>query len=159
MAIPDRDPVYATWPLVETLCRLATDADPNPVTVSLSTVPADDLDPAAGESGGRDAELPVSSLDPATPVFAEFYFPEAGRALRDVFGVDLSTPAGTDGRFLSHPDGDPDISLTDDLHVRVLVAVPPYDPGDVRAFDRNGRRLDLRLVDARSPDERAPAGD
>jgi hypothetical protein len=154
MVIPDRDPVYATCPLVETLCRLASDADPTPVTVSLSTVPASDLDAPVREADGSGVETTVriGSLDPDTPVFAEFYVPEAGRALRDVFGVDLSTPAGTDGRFLSHPDGDPDVSLTDDLHVRILVAVPPYEPETVRAFDRNGRRLDLRLVDARSPE-------
>jgi hypothetical protein len=138
--------VYATRPLVKTCCRLAADADPQPVNVSLSAAAAGDLVPA-GDG------LALSELGPDEPVFSEFYFPGAGESLSAVFGMDLATPAGTDGRFLSHPDGLPDVSVTDDLHARILVAVPPYEPEEVRAFDRNGRRLDLCLVAARSADE------
>ncbi len=140
-------PVYATRPLLETCCRLAADADPEPVNVSLATVVASDLEAVAGDGDALD------SLAPDTDVFAEFYFPGAGESLNTVFGMDLATPAGTDGRFLSHPDGLPEVSVTDDLHVRILVAVPPYEPEQVRAYDRNGQQLDMVLVAARSKDE------
>jgi len=136
--------VYATRPLVETLCRLAADADPEPVAVGLALVPAAELE--ATDSPGTALE----SVPDDASVFAEFYFPGAGDALENVFGIDLSMPVGTDGRFLSHPDGFTDLSVGDDLHARVLVAVPPYGTDDVRGFARDGRRLDVRLVAARS---------
>ena len=93
--------------------------------------------------------FPLSDLDPDSEVLSDFYFPDVGDAVNRVFGVDLNTPPGqTTARFLSHPKGDPTISLTDDLHARVLVAVPPWTPDDVRAYDRRGRRLSLVVVAA-----------
>jgi len=142
--------VYATRALVETCCRLAADADSEPLAVSLVAKAAGKLEAADGEG------TPLAELDPDTEVFAEFYLPGAGESLSAVFGMDLSTPSGTDGRFLSHPDGLPEVSVTDDVHVRILVAVPPYGVEDVRAYDRNGRRLDLVLVAAHAAEEELP---
>ncbi|MFB6069054.1 MAG: hypothetical protein ABEJ90_03910 [Halobacterium sp.] len=141
-------PVYATRALVDVLCELAADADPDEVSVRLAATPARDLDSADGAP---------ANLDPGTPVLSDFYFPEAGGALTSVFGVDLATPTGqTAGRFVSHPGGDPGVAVTDDLHARLLVAVPPWTPSTVRAYDRNGGRRDFVLVDAAPPEREAP---
>lgn len=143
----DADPVYATRALTEALCDLATDAEPKTLSVALTTRPAGDLD--ADDGSGT----PLVDVPADTPVFAEFYLPDAGGAIAAVFGVDLATPSGrTRGRFLSHPDGNPNPSLTDDLAARLLVAVPPWTAEDVRAYDRHGRR-DLVLLAAGAPDE------
>lgn len=127
-------PVYVTEGLLAVLLELAADADPDPLTVSLVATPAGEWAP----------------LDPATPVFSDFYLPDAGRSIRGVFGMDLSTPPGR-GRFLSHPDGRREITRRDDLAARVLVAVPPWDPADVAAYDRHGTRLPLERVAAAPP--------
>ncbi|GGM59418.1 hypothetical protein J2752_001237 [Halarchaeum rubridurum] len=143
----DAEPVYATRPLVAALCDLAADAEPERLSVALTTRPAGDLNADDGP-GTRLADVPAD-----TPVFAEFYLPDAGGSIAAVFGVDLATPSGrTRGRFLSHPRGDPDPSLTDDLAARLFVAVPPWSAEDVRAYDRRGRR-DLVLLAASAPEE------
>jgi proteasome lid subunit RPN8/RPN11 len=140
-------PTYATRALVSVLCELAADADPDSISVRLAATRAGDLQPTDGQIG----------LDPETRVLSEFYFPDAGSSLSGVFGMDLAAPTGqTAGRFVSHPDGDPTVSVTDDLHATVLVAVPPWDIEDVRAYDRDDERLDLVLVDAETPDPEAP---
>jgi hypothetical protein len=142
-------PVYATRALVDVLCELAADADPGSVSIRLAATRAGDLKPTDGGGG--------IGLDPDTRVLSDFYFPDAGDALTRVFGVDLAAPAGqTAGRFVSHPDGNPDVTITDDLHALVLVAVPPWEPDDVRAHDRGGTRQDLVLVDAEPPESDAP---
>lgn len=123
--------VYATAALVEGLLRIAADRDPRSVSVALITSTAADIE----------ADLP-----PDTPVFTDFYFPDTGDSVSAVFGVDLSTP-GSEGRFVSHPRGDHRLTKTDDLHGVVLVAVPPWDTGDLRAYDRRGRQQDLDLLD------------
>ncbi|WP_336035672.1 hypothetical protein [Halobacterium yunchengense] len=139
---------YATRALVSVLCELAADADPDSVSVRLAATPAGELEPTDG---------PLSGIDAATPVLSDFYFPDAGASLSGVFGMDLAAPAGqTAGRFVSHPDCDPSVSVTDDLHATVLVAVPPWTPADVRAYDRNGTRLDLVLVDAEAEQPDTP---
>lgn len=131
--------MYVTRGLVAVLCELAADAEPQDVTVALAATPAGDLD----------TELP-----PDTPVYTDFYMPGAGESVTRVFGVDLSVPAGqTHGRFVSHPRGDRDVSLTDDLAAVMLVAVPPWEPESVAAFDRSGRKLPLKHVDAEPPQE------
>lgn len=141
-------PVYATRALVDVLCELAADAEPRSVSIRLAATRAGDLRPTDGAAVG---------LDPDTRVLSDFYFPDAGDALTNVFGVDLAAPAGqTAGRFVSHPDGNPDVTMTDDLHALVLVAVPPWEPDDVRAHDRGGTRQDLVLVDAEPPEADAP---
>ncbi len=131
--------MYATRGLVAVLCELAADAEPGEVTVALAATAAGDLD----------VDLP-----PETPVFTDFYMPGAGESVARVFGVDLSVPAGqTHGRFVSHPRGDRDVSLTDDLAAVMLVGVPPWEVESIAAFDRSGRRLPLELVDAEPPQE------
>ena len=143
----DDDPVYATVALVEALCALAADAEPRALSVALATSRPADLDPADGR-GTPLAEVPADAA-----VFSDFYFPGAGGSVSAVFGVDLATPAGqTKGRFIAHPAGDPSPALEDDLAARVLVAVPPWNTDDVRAFDRRGRRR-LVLVAANAPEE------
>ncbi|PSP79659.1 hypothetical protein BRC81_03920 [Halobacteriales archaeon QS_1_68_20] len=133
--------VYATRGTVEALLELAADAEPRQVTVGLSVTRA-----------GTFPDPP--DLPPQTPVFTHFYLPDAGESVSAVFGVDLSTPLGqTQGRFVSHPQGDLDVSREDDLHDVVLVAVPPWDEASIAAFGRDGRRLDLSIVEAHPPDE------
>lgn len=126
--------VYATRGLVEGLCDLAREREPESVTISLSITSAGEFAP----------ELP-----PETPVFTHFYFPEAGGSLAAVFGMDIGTPAGqTQGRFVSHPQGRLRLTQTDDLHGIVFVAVPPWERASVAAFSRNGIERSLSLVDA-----------
>jgi hypothetical protein len=148
------DPVYATRGLLAVLLELAADAEPQVANVTLVAVPVGDLDAAPDGAGG--GALGLDDVPPETPVFAEFYFPGAGEAITRVFGMDLATPAGqTQGRFLSHPNGDADVSLTDDLHAVLFVAVPPWDPGNVHAYDRSGSQLAVRRVAGETP-ERLP---
>lgn len=143
-------PVYATRALVDVLCELAADADPDSVSVRLAATPAGDLE-ASDENDG------TVGIDPDTRVLSDFYFPDAGDALTRVFGVDLAAPAGqTAGRFVSHPDGNPAVTMTDDLHAQLLVGIPPWDASEVRAHDRSGTRRDLVLVDADAPAADAP---
>lgn len=129
--------VYATRGLLEALLELARDRDPNRLTVSVATTPAgefdDDLD-----------------IDPDVPVFTDLYLPEAGGSVSAVFGMDLGTPRA-EGRFLSHPDGYLGLRQTDDLHEVVLVAVPPWEPSSVAAFDRRARGLPLDVLDVEPP--------
>lgn len=135
--------VYITRGLLEVLLELASDGDPESTTAALAVSPAADLE-------GPDA----ADVDPETPVFTDFYLPDTGRSVTAVFGMDLSTPhATTQGRFVSHPQGRMAVSRTDDLHETVFVAVPPWDRESVAAFDRSGRRRDLRVLDAHPPEE------
>ena len=131
--------VYATRGLLDALLELARDRDPGRLTVSLATMRAGEFDDDLG-------------LDSETPVFTDLYLPEAGRSVSAVFGMDLGTP-NAEGRFISHPDGYLGIIQTDDLHGLVLVAVPPYDPSSVAAFDRRGSRLPLDVLDSEPPQE------
>ncbi len=133
--------MYVTRGLVAVLLDLAAEAEPEELTVSLAVTPA-------GEFDG------VVDAPPDAPVFTHFYPPETGRSITAVFGVDLSVPAGqTQGRFVSHPRGNLDVSKTDDLHEAVLVAVPPWEESSLAAFDRAGRGRDLVIVDAEPPTE------
>lgn len=123
--------VYATGALLDGLLTIASDRDPDDVSIALATTDARDLD---------------VDLAPDTRVLTDFYFPDTGDSVSAVFGVDLSTP-GSAGRFVSHPDGDHRLSKTDDLHGVVLVAVPPWDRESVRAYDRRGREQELRTLE------------
>lgn len=134
--------VYATRGTIDALLELAADAEPRQVTAGLSVTRA-----------GAFPEPP--DLPPETPVFTHFYLPDAGGSVTAVFGIDLATPlAQTQGRFVSHPRGELDVSREDDLHGVVLVAVPPWDDDSIAAFGRDGRRLELGIVDAEPPYER-----
>jgi len=133
--------VYATRGLVTVLLELARDAEPGSVTARLAVTDAESL------TGGDD-------LSPDVPVFTDFYLPDNGRSVTAVFGVDLSTPSGqTQGRFVSHPQGDLEVSRTDDLAEVVFVAVPPWEEVNLAAFDRRGRRRDVTVVDAEPPQD------
>ncbi|MDZ7849871.1 MAG: hypothetical protein U5K70_03335 [Halodesulfurarchaeum sp.] len=154
-------PLYITRPLLSVLLEIAADAEPNPANVYLVTSAAGDLEPFSGvetdtsEIGPPDGPIhrALDDLEPETPVFSDFYFPDVGNALDFVFGVDLGTPAGqSQGRFLSHPDGNPELTVRDDLHATVVVAVPPWQPGNVSAYDRDSTRRDLAVVAAATPD-------
>jgi hypothetical protein len=141
MGRTDRDDgqVYATRDLVDVLLERAAEMEPARLNVVLDSTPAGEFDADIG-------------LDPETPVLTHFYLPAAGRAVSDVFGVDLGTPAGRGrARFLTHPQGPDTLTRRDDLAAVVLLAVPPWE--DVTAFDRRSRRLPLTLVDADPPRE------
>ena len=132
--------IYATRGMVESLLRMADDADPERVTVSLAVTPA--------------SELPDTDLPPETPVFTHFYLPSAGRSVNAVFGVDLGTPVGqTQGRFVSHTDGNLSLTKEDDLHEVVFVAVPPWNEPSLAAFDRRGDQQPLEILDVEPPEE------
>jgi hypothetical protein len=134
--------VYATQGIVEVLLERAVEAEPARENVVLDATPA----------GEFEADLGV---DPETPVLSHIYLPAAGRAVSDVFGVDLGTPAGRGrARFLSHPQGPDELTRRDDLAGVVLLAVPPWET--LTAFDRRGRRLPLTVVDAEPPTESIP---
>jgi len=129
--------IHATRGLVDALLSMASDRDPQRLTVSVNTTPAGDL--------------PETGLTPDRPVFTDFYLPDAGRSVSAVFGMDLGTPAAQ-GRFVSHPDGTLAVTREDDLHEVVFVAVPPYGSDSVAAFDRAGRRLELGVLDVEPPE-------
>jgi hypothetical protein len=138
-ATDGRPAVYATAGLVEALLDLAREAEPEEATIALATTPAGEF---------------VELLPPETPVFTHFYFPDAGRSLSAVFGMDLGTPAGqTQGRFVSHPRGRLALARTDDLHGIVFVAVPPWERGDIAVFSRDGIERSLDIVAAEPPVE------
>lgn len=141
------DSVYATRALVETLLAIASDADPDPVGVTLTTDR-----PAALESTDGDG-LPLGSVPAETPVYAGFTFPEAAQSVNRVFGVDLGTPPGaSDGRFVSHPDGETGLRGDDETGPRTLVATPPWTIEALRAYDQSGSRRQLDLVAATTPE-------
>lgn len=132
--------VYATRGLVETLLRMAEEADPESVTISVAVT--------------RAAEIPEADLPPDTPIFTHFYMPSAGRSVNAVFGVDLGTPAGqTQGRFVSHPDGNLSLTKEDDLHEVVFIAVPPWEEPSIATFDRRGAQQSLEILDVEPPEE------
>ena len=133
--------LYVTRGLVRSLLRLASERDPEGTTIPIAVTPSEDL--------------PDADLAEETPVFTHFYMPESGGSVSAVFGVDLGTPAGqTQGRFVSHPQGDLRLSTRDDLHEVVFVAVPPYAEESLAAFDRSGRRQEFTVLDIEPPEER-----
>jgi len=132
------DHVYVTEGLIEALLGFARERDPGSVTIGLSVAPAGELDP------------PVD-VQPGTPVFTHFYMPGED-SVSAVFGIDLGTPR-TQGRFVSHPEGDPELSRTDDLHEVVFVAVPPWESDSLAAFSRDGVRKSLERLAGAPPAE------
>ena len=134
------DVVYATRGLVESLVRSASEAAPEEVSIPIAVTEA--------------SELPDAPVPPETPVFTHFYMPEAGASVNFVFGVDLATPAGqTQGRFVSHPNGELRVRQTDDFKELIFVAVPPWETDSVAVFDRRGREQPLVLLDIEPPEE------
>lgn len=135
--------MYVTTGLAELLLELASDRDPTPVTIPLAVTAAGDFE---------SLDLPVE-----TAVFTHLYFPDAGRSVSWVFGVDLGTPAArTPGVFVSHPAGALAVDETDTLREVVLVGVPPWVQTSLAAFGRDGARRPLELVAADPPEESLP---
>jgi hypothetical protein len=130
--------IHATSGLVDALLDIAENNDPDEVTVGLATTPA--------------REFSIDDVPAETPVFSDFYWPSSGGSVSAVFGVDLGTPLGqTQGRFVSHPRGDPELSRRDDLHAVVFVAVPPWDRDSLIAYDRRGRRQSVEILPVTPP--------
>jgi hypothetical protein len=137
----DRRPIHVTSALLDVLLDMSEAAEPDPISVVLTPTPASAFDADLG-------------LDPETPVLTHFYLPEAGRSVTAVFGLDLSTPAGRGrARFHAHPQGPREPTKRDDFAAAVLVAVPPWEPAEVRAYDRSGTRLVIETIDAVPPEE------
>jgi hypothetical protein len=137
----DRQSIHVTSALLDVLLDMSEAAEPDPVSVVLTSTPA----------GAFDADI---GLDGDAPVLSHFYLPEAGRSVTAVFGLDLSTPAGRGrARFHAHPQGPRGPTKRDDFAAAVLVAVPPWDRTALRAYDRSGNQLTLREVDAVPPEE------
>lgn len=153
-----RAPVYLTTGLAEALLHLAAEAEPSSIAIGLGVTPVGKLETGEWNGGNREADNAEGGaalgLDPDTDVFTHFYHPDAGRSVDAVFGMDISTPVGTTrGRFVSHPRGPRAVQRTDDLHAVIIVAVPPWEPNMLAAFDRRGRRRPLRLLDVVPPRE------
>jgi hypothetical protein len=135
--------VYVTSGLVEVLLDIASDAEPEPVNVVLASSTVSEL----AFEGARPTELADEES-----VLTHFYLPDAGRPVREVFGVDLGTPAGRGrARFVSHPQGPRELTERDDFAAVVLLAVPPWD--SLVAFDRSGARVDVDVLAAAPPHE------
>lgn len=134
------DAMHVTRGLLEYLLEVAAEHEPEAFEADLGVTRAGEF-----EDG---LELP-----PETPIFTHFYLPSTGASVSAVFGLDLGTgPGQTQGRFISHPEGDLGVRATDELHEAMLVAIPPWDREAVRAFDRAGKRVELTVVDAEPPD-------
>lgn len=140
------DTVYVTEGLFDALLDLAERRDPATVSAAIAISKAGALVSPSNA---------VADLDPSTPVFTDFYLPSEGpgRAVDAVFGVEMTVPhRQSQGRFISHPRGELSVSTRDHLHEIVLVAVPPWSRDDAAVFDRSGRRLELRILDAAPPE-------
>lgn len=132
--------IHITRGLVSVLLDYAQDHDPSTVSIGLMVTKGGEL---TGET---------ESLGREDPVFTHFYMPDAGESVNAVFGIDLSIPR-TQGRFVSHPDGHPELSLTDDLHEIVFVAIPPWTESEITAYDRSATPLVVSVIDAEPPAE------
>lgn len=128
---------YITRGLTSVLLDFAREQEPEQASIELTVTRAEMLTGA-------------ESLPPDTPVFTHFYHPNTGQSVNAVFGMDLGMPS-SHGRFVSHPDGERELSLQDDLHEVVFVAVPPWQ--EITAFDRGGTALPVTVLDAEPPPE------
>jgi len=147
MPTHSEETLYVTEDLLSVLLDFAADSDPEAVSIALKTTPAADLDWPT--QPGRDEPPPAE-----TEVFSGFYFPTECGALEAVFGMELGIPTTrTGGRFLSHPSGSLELSVTDDLHSTLLLCVPPYETETVVAYSRSGTRLEIVELDATVPEQ------
>lgn len=132
--------MHVTRGLVDGLLDMAAEREPAPFEADLGLTPAGEFE--------SDLGIPAES-----PVFTHFYLPDAGASVSAVFGFDLGTgPGQTQGRFLSHPTGQLEVRSTDDLHSVMLIAIPPWDRGSIKAFDQAGNQLPLTVLDVVPPD-------
>ncbi|WP_144903834.1 hypothetical protein [Halobellus captivus] len=133
--------VYITSGLLGALLEMAEAEEPTSVSVVLESTPA------------REFETGLS-LGPETPVLTHFYFPEASGSVTAVFGMDLGTPAGRSrARFVSHPQGPLEPTREDTFAAALVVAVPPWEVASCAVFDREGRELDLDVLDVEPPED------
>lgn len=129
--------MFVTRGLLEVLLTMAAEAEPKSFEAGLGVT-------MAGEF--------TDEVGPETPVFTHFYFPSAGDAISAVFGFELGTgPGQTDGRFIGRPDGEFGVKTTDELHERLLIAIPPWDEDSVGAFDRAGKRHPFQIIETDPP--------
>lgn len=132
---------YITRGLTTALLEFAEEAEPERFGAGLGTTRASEFESELG-------------LPPDTPIFTHFYHPDAGKSVSAVFGMDFSTPVGrTEGQFVSHPQGELKVELTDDLHATMFVAVPPWGVERLAVFGRRGDRQPLEIVEAEPPVE------
>jgi hypothetical protein len=132
--------IYITRGLLETLLRLADEADPDSTTIPLAITEA--------------SELPGTDLEDETPVFTHFYMPSKGDAVNAVFGMDLRTPSGqTPGIFVSHPVRELQVTKHDDFRELIFVAVPPWDEESFAVFNRSGDEQEYAVLDIEPPEE------
>lgn len=134
---------YITRGLLSVLLERAETADPGDVTLSLGSTPASEF-----------ASDLSAIADPDARIITDMYLPDAGRSINSVFGMDLGRPAGgADAKFVSHPSGPLGVTKRDDLAGVIIVSIPPWDDESTAAFDRAGRGVELRVVDAEPPIE------
>lgn len=132
--------IHITRGLVETLLRLAEEADPDSRTIPLAVT--------------RACDLPEADLPDETPVFTHFYMSSKGDTLNAIFGVDMKTPAAqTPGIFVSHPIGELKVTKKDDLREIIFVSVPPWSIDSFKAFNRKGYVQELSILDVEPPEE------
>ncbi len=137
--------VYLTDGLLDALLDLAARRDPGSLSAALSTTSAGELQFEATETQPR-------GMTADTSVFTDMYVPPDTQAVDAVFGVEVTVPHGqTRGRFISHPTGRLEVSARDDLNEVVLIAVPPWTPEDVAAFNRAGEHLPMQTLAAVPP--------
>lgn len=135
--------IFITSGLLDGLLSLAATQVDTSLSVPLIATPATDLDVGV---------VPEDSM-----VFTDFYLPDSAASVSSVFGVDLGTPTvRTDGRFISHPDHYLGVSVTDDLHQIMIIAVPPWDHESVGAFSRDNTRVELSVIDVDEGTESIP---
>lgn len=126
--------IFITSGLLDGLLSLAATQTGRSLSVPLIATPASDLDAS---------DIPEDSM-----VFTDFYLPDSAASVSSVFGIDLGTPTvRTDGRFISHPDHYLGVSVTDDFHQIMIIAVPPWDHESVGAFSRDNTRIELSIID------------
>lgn len=128
--------IYITEGLVKALLEIASRQDPQPVAIDLGATKAKEYNEISDK------------LDGETLVLTDMYMPTDQQSVSAVFGMDISTPVGrTYGRFVSHPDGTLDLTTKDNLHEIVIVAVPPWNQKQIKAFDRRGRAMEMEMLD------------
>lgn len=132
--------IFVTAGLLDGLLSIAAEHKESSLSIPLLTTPA--------------AELRGTDVPEDTEVFTHFYLPDSAASVSSVFGVDLGTPTvRTAGRFITHPDHYLGLSVTDDFHQIVIVAVPPWNRESVAAFTRDNRRIELTVLDVEFRDE------
>lgn len=126
--------IFITSGLLDGLLSIAAQQDDASLSVPLIATPVN--------------ELKVNDVPEDAVVFTDFYLPDSAASVSSVFGVDLGTPTvRTDGRFISHPNHYLGVSVTDDFHQIMIIAVPPWNQESVGAFTRDNTQVELSIID------------